>query len=61
MQQLIITMKSTMDVFSQVKMSRKRKRDEMSELESSKHKDAEMVGNSPDISIEVDDLLQTAA
>ena len=42
-----------MEVLTQAKTSRKRKRDETSE-------DAEMAGNPPDISNEVDDLLQLA-
>ena len=58
MQELIATMNSTMEVFTQAKTARKRKRDDMGESESSKHEDAEMAGN---ISNEVDELLQTAA
>ena len=49
-----------MEVLTQAKTSRKRKRDETSESESSEHVDAEMAGNPPDISNEVDDLLQLA-
>lgn len=61
MQQQIATVNSTMEVFSQAKTSRKRKRHEMSESECSEQEDTAMAGNPTDISNEVDDLLQTAA
>lgn len=50
-----------MEVFSQAKTSRKRKRHKKSESECSEHEDTAMAGNPTDIFNEVDDLLQTAA
>ena len=48
MQKQIATVNSTMEVSSQAKTSRKRKRHEMSESECSEHEDAAMAGNRPD-------------
>lgn len=60
MNQMIFTMKSTMEIFTQAKMSHKKQRDEMSESESSNREDfAEVAGNPPDISSKVHHL-QTA-
>ena len=61
MQQQIATVNSTMEVFSQAKTSRKRKRHKISESECSEHEDTAMAENSTNISNEVDGLLQTAA
>jgi len=55
-------MTSAVETFTQARTSRKRKRNEMSESESSDHEDptdSGMAGNSPeDISSQVNDLLQ---
>ena len=64
MNQMISTMTSAVETFTQARTSRKRKRDEMSELESSDQdpSDPGMVGNLPsdgDISSQVSDLLQS--
>ena len=65
MNQMILTMTSTVETFTQARTSRKRKRDEMSESESSDQEDPSdpgMAGNSPgdgDISSQVNDLLQS--
>ena len=62
MNQMISTMTSAVETFTQARTSRKRKRDEMSESESSDQdpSDPGMAGNSPsdgDISSQVNDLL----
>lgn len=65
MNQMISTMTSAVETFTQARTSRKRKRDEMSESESSDQEDPTdpgMAGNSPgdgDISSQVNDLLQS--
>ena len=63
MNQMISTMTSAVETFTQARTSRKRKRDEMSESESSDQEDLSdpgMAGNSPgDISNQVNDLLQS--
>ena len=63
MNQMISTMTSAAETFTQARTSRKRKRDEMSESESSDQEDLNdpgMPGNSPgDISSQVNDLLQS--
>ena len=63
MNQMISTMTSAVEVFTQVRPSRKRKRDEMSESESSDQEDSTdpgTAGNPPgDINSEVNDLLQS--
>ena len=63
MNQMISTMTSAVETFTQVRTSRKRKRDEMSESESSDQEDSTdpgMAGNPPgDISSQVNDLLQS--
>ena len=63
MNQMISTMTSTVETFTQVGTSRKRKRDEMNGSESSDHEDSThpgMVENPPgDISSQVNDLLQS--
>ena len=61
---MISTMTSAVETFTQARTSSKRKRDEMSESESSDQdpSDPGMVGNSPgdgDISSQVNDLLQS--
>ena len=50
-----------MEVFSQAKTSRKRKRHRISESECSEHEDTAVAENPTNISNEVDSLLQTAA
>ena len=63
MNQMISTMTSAVETFTQARTSRKRKRDEMSESESSDQEDISdpgMAGNSPgNISNQVNDLLQS--
>ena len=68
MNQMISTMTSAVETFTQARTSRKRKRDEMSESESSDQEDLNeydlndpgMAGNPPgDISSQVNDLLQS--
>ena len=63
MNQMISTMTSSVEMFTQVRTSRKRKRDEMSESECSDQEDSTdpgMAGNPPgDISSQVNDLLQS--
>ena len=63
MNQMISTMTSAVETFTQARTSRKRKRDEMSESESSDEEDLNdpgMAGNPPgDISSQVNDLLQS--
>ena len=63
MNQMISTMNLAVEVFTQVRPSRKRKRDEMSESESSDQEDSTdpgTAGNPPgDINSEVNDLLQS--
>ena len=61
MQQQIATVNSTMEVFSQAKTSRRRKRHKISESECSEHEDTAVAENPTNISNEVDSLLQTAA
>ena len=64
MNQMISTMTSAVETFTQVRTSRKRKRDEMSGSDSSDQEDPNdpgMAGNSPgDISSQVNDPLQTS-
>lgn len=63
MNQMISTMTSAVETFTQVRTSRNRKRDEMSESESSDQEDSTdpgMAGNPPgDISSQVNGLLQS--